>query len=149
MKQFIVMAAVLPLLLVFLISFSEIQEQNAVMAAVDDVVYAAKEMAKQEGCFSRKVQDWLETELCRRIRGLDKNDIIIGSGTDTRPVARAGISGPGNTGGSSGLIRYQISVPTPRRNAGALLGVKQDGKPKYYVIDSYTNSEYLPGSSRP
>ena len=144
MKQFIVMAAVLPLLLVFLISFSEIQEQNTVMAAVDDTVYAAKEMAKQEGCFSRKVQDWLKTELCRRIRGLEKNDIIIGSGTDTRPVARVG-----SAEGSSGLIHYQISVPMPRRNSGALLGVKQDGKPKHYVIDSYTTSEYLPGSSQP
>ena len=141
MKQFIVMAAVLPLLLVFLISFSEIQEQNAVMAAVDDTVYAAKEMAKQEGCFSRKVQDWLKTELCRRIKSLKKDQIVIGSRTDTRPVARAG-----GADGSSGLIRYQISVPMPRRNSGALLGVKQDGKPKYYVIDSYTTSEYLPGS---
>lgn len=140
MKQFIVMAAALPLLLVFLISFSEIQVYSVVTAAVDDTVYAAKEMAKQEGCFSAKVQEWLKTELCRRIRGLDKDGIIIGSGTDTRPVPRAGING------SSGLIRYQVSVPMPGRSSGAILGVKRDEKPKYYVTDSFTTSEYLPAS---
>ena len=142
MKQFIVMAAVLPILLVFLIGFSEIQQQGAVIDAVDDTVYAAKEMAKQEGCFSKKVQDWLKTELCRRIKSLERDSIIIGSGTDTRPVPRAGIDG------SSGLIRYRISVPVPARRAGALLGVRQDEKPKYYVIDSCTSSEYLPGSDQ-
>ena len=142
MKQFIVMAAVLPLLLVFLISFSEIQEYNFLTAAADDAVYAAKEMAKQEGCFSEKIQDWLRAELCKRIRGISREDIIIGSKTDTRPVPRAG-----SAEGSSGLIRYQISIPMPKRSSGTLLGVKQKSRPFYYIIDSYTTSEYLPPGS--
>ena len=138
MKQFIVTAAVLPLLLAFLISFAEIQEYSARIAAVDDAVYAAKEMAKQEGCFSEKVQKWLKDELCSKIKGLAESDIIIGSGTDTRPVPRAQANSS-----SPGLIHYQISVPMPGRNSGALLGVKRDSGPSYYVIDSFTTSEYI------
>ena len=140
MKQFIVTAAVLPLLIAFLVAFGEIQEQNVIIAAIDDTVYAAKELARQEGCFSEKVQDYLRSQLCKRIKGLKENDVIIGSKTDTVPVFRAGL------GGSSGLIRYQVSVAVPAGRSGKLIGVRQRENKPYYVIDSFTVSEYVPAA---
>ena len=133
MKQFIVLAAVLPLLLAFLGIFSENQVLRVQMSAVEDTVYAAKEMAKQDGCFTERVQSWLKKELCRKIPGLREEDIVVGPSTDTKPVER------------SGLIRYRISVPVKRRDPGSLLGARKEPRTYYYVVDSCTSSEYLPG----
>ena len=130
MKQFIVLMAALPLLLVFMIQFAADQQYAAAVAAVDDAVYAAKEMAKQEGCFTEEIRGWLKREIARKVKGLMPSDIIIGSGTDTEPVFR------------TGLIHYQVSVPMRGILAGkSLLGVRV--RDRYYVIDSYTPSEYL------
>ena len=142
MKQFIVLMAALPLLLVFLLQFSDQQTYSVKVAAVDDAVYAAKEMAKQEGCFSEKIQNWLRNEICSKIKGLRPEDIIIGRKTDAKPVYRIG---SGTQRASNGLIHYQVSVPMKGADAaGRLLGVKDSGKTRYYVIDSYTPSELLP-----
>jgi len=132
MKQFIVMAAVLPLLMAFLMAFSEDQILSARMAATDDAVYAAKEMARQEGCFTPQIQSWLKKELCRKIKGLDEDDVIVGPDTDTVPVERPG------------LIHYQFSISMGTRSSGKLLGVRSAGKEYYYIIDSCAASEYLP-----
>ena len=142
MKQFIVLLAVLPLMLVFLAQFSAEQQLSARMAAVDDAVYTAKEMAKQEGCFSKKIRDRLCSDICSRIKGLKPSDIIFGSGTDTKPVYRVGSSkGKRN----EGIIHYQVSVPIWTRDPiGSFLGVKNGSGRRYYVIDSCTTSELLP-----
>ena len=130
MKQFIVLMAALPLLLVFMMQFAADQQYAAAVAAVDDAVYAAKEMAKQAGCFTEEIRSWLRREIARKIKGLVPADIIIGSGTDTEPVYR------------TGLIHYQVSVPLRGLLAGrSLLGVR--AQDSYYVIDSYTPSELL------
>ena len=44
-------------------------------------------------------------------------------------------------------VLAQISIPMPKRSSGTLLGVKQKSRPFYYIIDSYTTSEYLPPGS--
>ena len=138
MKQFIVLAAILPLLLVFVIQFSADQQYDIAVAAVNDAVYAAKERAKQEGCFTGEIIDWLRKEISGKIQGLDPADIVIGSGTDTEPVYRIG------TDGGSGLIHYQISIPMKNITAGRGL-LHMSGEPdRWYVIDSYTPSERLP-----
>ena len=77
-----VLAAVLPLLLVFVVWFSEEQSFGLKTAAVDDAVYTAREMAKQDGCFSPRVINWLKKELCRKIKGLKAEDIVIDPQTD-------------------------------------------------------------------
>ena len=145
MKQFIVLMAALPLLLVFLVQFTAQQEYSLKVAAVDDAVYTAKEMAKQEGCFTEKIQNWLKREICSKIKELKPSDIIIGKKTDTRPVYRIGSGGDG----SDGLIHYQVSVPIRGADAaGSLLGIRESGKTKYYVIDSYAPSELLPKAEK-
>ncbi len=139
MKQFIVLAAVLPLLLVFMVQFSEEQVFGLKTAAVDDAVYTAREMAKQDGCFSPRVVSWLKRELCRKIRGLKAEDIVIDPQTDTRTVYRAG------TGRGDGLIYYRICVPVDPPRAGiSLLGPDKNNKKTWYVVEGFTPSEKLP-----
>ena len=140
MKQFIVLAAALPLLLLFMVQFAADQQYSLAVSAVDDAVYAAKEMAKQKGCFTEDIMQWLREEIAGKIRGVEPSDIIIGSATDTSPVYRMGSVPDGN-----GLIRYQVSVPMRGFSAGSsLLGVRDDGRTRYYVTDSYVPSELLP-----
>ena len=139
MKQFIVLAAVLPLLLVFMVQFSEEQAYSLRTAAIDDALYTAREMARQDGCFSARVTGWLKKELCRKIKGLKEEDIIIDPATDTRPVLRAG------TGRGDGLIYYRVCVRVDPPRAGlALLGGKKSDKKTYYVVEGFTPSERLP-----
>ena len=139
MKQFIVLAAVLPLLLIFLVQFSEEQVYGMKTAAIEDTVYTAREMAKQDGCFSARVVKWLKEELCRKIKGLKAEEIIIGPGTDTSPVYRSG------TGRGRGLIYVRIRVAIDPPGAGlSLLGLRKSDKKQYYVVEGYTPSERLP-----
>lgn len=46
MKQFIVLIAVLPIMLIFLLQFAVEQKNSLAMARVQDATYAAKEEAK-------------------------------------------------------------------------------------------------------
>ena len=48
MKQFLVLAAILPLMLVFFVQFSMDQINSSRIGILSDMVYAAKEEAKQE-----------------------------------------------------------------------------------------------------
>ena len=140
MKQFIVLAAALPLLLLFMVQFAADQQYSLAVSAVDDAVYAAKEMAKQEGCFSGEISQWLKEEIAKKIRGVQPEDIIIGSATDTAPVYRMG-----SIPGGDGLIHYQISVPMRGFSVGSkLLGIRDTGRTQYYVTDTYVPSELLP-----
>ena len=140
MKQFIVLAAALPLLLLFMVQFAADQQYSLAVAAVDDAVYAAKEMAKQEGCFTEKITQWLKEEIASKIRGVEPSDIIIGSATDTSPVYRMGSDPEGD-----GLIHYQVSVPMRGFSAGSrLLGLRETARTRYYVTDTYVPSELLP-----
>ena len=139
MKQFMVLAAVLPLLLVFVVWFSEEQSFGLKTAAVDDAVYTAREMAKQDGCFSPRVINWLKKELCRKIKGLKAEDIVIDPQTDMGTVYRAG------TGRGDGLIYYRICVQIDPPRAGlALLGAGKSDKKSWYVVEGFTPSEKLP-----
>lgn len=139
MKQFLVLAAVLPLLLVFMVQFSEEQAWGLKTAAIDDTVYTAREMAKQDGCFSSRVAGWLKNELCRKIKGLKAEDIIIDPKTDVRPVYRAG------AGRGDGLIYYRVCVAVDPPRAGlALLGGAAYGNKTWYVVEGFTPSERLP-----
>ena len=140
MKQFIVLSAALPLLLLFMMQFAADQQYSLAVSAVDDAVYAAKEMAKQEGGFTAEIRQWIKEEIAGKIKGVEPADIIIGSSTDAGPVYRIGSVPDGD-----GLIRYQVSVPMRGFSAGSsLLGIKDAGRVRYYVTDSYVPSELLP-----
>ena len=76
MKQFLVLIAVLPLLLIFLLQFSLDQQNHTKMGLLSDAVYVAKEKSRQSGCFTNDIQDELRSRIAR-ILGTDASEISI------------------------------------------------------------------------
>lgn len=139
MKQFIVLLAVLPLMLIFCVQFSLDQVNNAKISTLNDIVYAAKEQAKQDGCFTEETQGKMIADIVEKL-GIDESDILVE--LDTAPVER--LAGFGNFDENDGLIHYRIVVNLGKAMVGAsLLDVKGADNVYRYVIDSYTASEML------
>jgi len=136
MKQFMILLVTLPLLLVFVMQFSLDQSNKAKAELIDSIVYAAKEQAKQDGCFTDANIISVKNQISSSLR-IDQSRITIAA--DSRPVARKSVSG------GSGLIHYKVSVDLGEAMAGAgLFNIGSSENRYIYTIDSYTVSEYLP-----
>ncbi len=136
MKQFLVLLAVLPLCLVFLVQFTLDQMNSTRIGMLSDMVYTAKEEAKQEGCFTDEIVGKLKNDISRRL-GVPENDILIDV-TD-EPVYRV------MNAGERGLIHYKVQVPIGELTAGrSMFGIREEENVYYYTIESYTASERLP-----
>ena len=106
MKQLIVLAAILPLMLIFMAQYT-LDQKNSATISILEQVYTAKEKAKQEGCF---------TEEIKRIKGkhqqafdIDKEEINIDA-TESRQY-RINYFDPSR---KRGIIHYSVSVPIKR-----------------------------------
>lgn len=138
MKQFIVLAAVLPLLLVFLAQYALDQRNSALIGILQEHVYTAKEKAKQEGCFTWEIESELR-ECISRTFGISPEEIKIVA-TKT-PLYRI------NSFDERGLIQYEVSVPIDCIMAGGrLFGLKGKNNSIDYVVSGSAASELLPGS---
>lgn len=142
MKQFIVLLAVLPLMLVFFVQFSVDQMNSLKTARLSDIVYAAKEQAKQEGCFSDALQGEMREEIASEL-GISIDRVRIEA--DSIPVSRLySADGFSSSDWERGLIHYRVSVDIGPAMAGtALFGIKDKHNVYTCVIDSYTASERL------
>ena len=135
MKQFIVMLAVLPLMLVFLLQFSLEQQNSVKIAAVSDIVYAAKEEAKQAGAFTAEIQAGMKRRISERL-GIPESEIIIES--EVSEVYRV------DSERGRGIISYRVSVPIGSIVAGrSLFGIREEDNRYVYTIRSITASEKL------
>ena len=138
MKQFIVLLAVLLLLLIFMLQFTLDQTISAKTGMVADIVYAAKEEAKQAGCFTGEIQARLRSRLSEAL-GVAEDEIAIVATEDVRYRLS---DSSGDLG--RGLIYYKVSVPIGEAMAGgAFFGL---GRNNTYVctVESYAASEKLP-----
>ena len=134
MKQFIVLLAAVPILLLFLLQFSLEQENSIKIAIITDTVYAAKEQAKQNGGFDKES---LRKQLADKL-GVDPSDISI-EAPDMYTVRRI------EPDGSRGVIHYKVLVPMDNISAGdRYFGLKNERR-YAYVIESSAPSEYLGG----
>ena len=132
MKQFIVLLAVIPVMLLFFMQFSLEQRNNMKISLMTDIVYAAKEEAKQKGGFD---EDALRTELSEKL-GVSPEEIII-------EVPKEGSVKRIGTDGSRGIIYYSVTVPIGEVSAGSkYFGIK-DGAKYGYRIESSCPSEYI------
>ena len=68
MKRFLVLAAILPLMLVFFVQFSIDRINFSRIGILLDLVYTAKEEAKQEGCFTQQIRSELTAYHVKQIR---------------------------------------------------------------------------------
>ena len=143
MKQFLVLAAILPLMLVFLVQFSMDQINSSRIGILSDVVYTAKEEAKQEGCFTQQIRNDLTARISSALQ-IDPSDIRI-EATDTVRYRIMDADGYGDDDWERGLIYYKVSVPIGELMAGRrLFGIREQDNVYYYTIESYTASEKLP-----
>jgi len=132
MKQFIVLMAVIPIMLLFMVQFTMEQNTNRKIDLITDIVYTAKEVAMQKGGFDEAS---LRSSLANAL-GVKESEIILevpAEGTVLRVQAD----------GSRGIIEYRVVVPLGDVFAGSsFLGIKD--KKKYgYEIKSAAPSEYL------
>lgn len=143
MKQFLVLAAILPLMLVFFVQFSMDQINSSRIGVLSDMVYAAKEEAKQAGCFTTQIRSSLTSNIASAL-GIDPSEIRI-EATDTVRYRIMNAGGYGNGDWERGLIYYKVSVPIGELMAGRrLFGIREQDNRYWYVIESYTASEKLP-----
>ena len=123
MKQFLVMCAVLPLLVIIMIQSTMDQVSAYKISAVNQVIYAASEQAKQAGCFTQTISNNLYNRLIEL--GFDSGDISLDLDS--------------NLHNRGELIHYSVSV----RMKNAMVKAMTEDNSYDYVIDSYTASEYL------
>ena len=143
MKQFLVLAAILPLMLVFFVQFSMDQINSSRIGILSDMVYAAKEEAKQEGCFTAQIKSELTANIASALQ-IDTADVRI-EATDTVRYRIMEADRYGNDDWERGLIYYKVSVPIGELMAGRrLFGIREQDNVYYYTIESYTASERLP-----
>jgi len=126
MKQFIVLAAVLPILMIFVMQTGYDQKNNRAIRMIHDMVYVAKEQAKEEGSFTWEIQERLRRNVSNALE-ISPNDISL--------IFRE----------ENGLLFYRIEVPIRDVMAGSrLLGISDQDNQYMYVIDSYTRARKIP-----
>lgn len=135
MKQVIVLAALLPLLLIFVVQFT-LQEKNAQMKmGIARDVYAAAEQARQDGCFTAANINQLKQQLALR-SGVQESEILIEA--DKIPKYRV------NSYSANEKIQYKVSVPIKRAMAGnRFFGIKDEENRGILVIENDIASERL------
>ncbi len=134
MKQFIVLIAILPLLLIFMMQFSYDQKNAGLIAEIQSIVYFAKEEAKQQGGFSKEMKTELKDNIAA-IANVSSSDVLIECDEEIKYRY---------SNGQYRQIYYKISVPIREVMAGGeLFGIDKEKNKYVYVIDSYTASEKL------
>lgn len=134
MKQFIVLMAVMPILLFFMLQMGFDQKNSQITSVVQACVYSAKEEAKQEGCFTEDITQRLKSDISR-LTGVEESDITIEA--DNQVKYRYG-------SGDDKLIRYKVAVKIDDvMAANEVYGISDKENCYEYVIDSYTASEKL------
>lgn len=134
MKQFIVLLAIFPVMMLFLLQFAADQRHGRMIGEIQEIVYSAKELAKQEGYFS--------TEICNEMReGLSR---VVGVGPEGIIIESPPWIKNRYGDGEDRLIYFKVSIPIRRVMAGSeFFGWTEEENTYQYVIDSYTASERI------
>lgn len=145
MKQFMVLIAVLPLMLMLLLQFTLDQMNESKIALVNDYVYTAKEEAKQKGGFTSDIQTALRQKLASAL-GISENEIVISTNADMQGSIKrmTSASAISSADWKNKLIYYKVSVPIGKMMAGTeFLGIRESDNKYIYTVDAYTASEWL------
>ncbi len=137
MKQFIVLCACLPIMLLLMVQFGLDQMNYYKVDRIDQIVYAKTEEAKQRGAFTASMEN--DTVNAIRALGFKTEDITVDYELDTEISGSDGIAGHCDNYIRRGYpIEYYIKVKFDKPMAGALVSDNY----YYYIIDSYVASEY-------
>ena len=143
MKQFLVLLAVLPLMLIFLLQFSIDRMNHARTGLLSDCVYIAKEQARAKGCFTREISEELKGRISEVLE-IDSDSVLIeATGEPQYRVQGNGYAGDGVA--SRGLIYYKVSVPMGQIMAAPrLFGIREEDNQLLFTLEGWTASELLP-----
>lgn len=120
MKQFIVLTAILPIMMALIMQTGQDQKNNLAINIIHDMVYVAKEKAKDEGRFTWEIQDRLRQDLSRLLK-VPEEEVVIYCREE------------------GDILFYRIEVPIKNVVAGnRLFGISDNENQYMYVIDSYT-----------
>lgn len=135
MKQMIVLLGVLPFLLLFMMQYALEQQNHYRIAMLQQRVYEAKELAKQDGCFTSANITSLRKDLSEDL-DVAESEIIIEA--TTVPKYRV------NEFDERELIYYKVQVPIKEIMAGAsFFGIDDHENQMMYTIENYTASELI------
>lgn len=135
MKQFIVLAAILPIMLVFIMQFGLSQLNNHRISMMQEYVLASREAARQDGYFTDENKKNLKVKISKEF-GILPEEVIVK--TDNILKYRK------NYFDERELIDYQVSVPIKKIMAGnEILGISDDENRGYYRISGTVASERL------
>ena len=138
MKQFIVLAAVLPLMLLFVAQYAIDQRNHAATAIAEEEIRAACELARSAGCFTQEIRTQLKSNLAEKL-GLSPTDITVTA--DEGVVYRLNYF---DSTGERGLIRYSVSVPIGRVMAVSGLFSTNTPNTRVLTVRGTMASERLP-----
>lgn len=135
MKQFIVLMAVLPILVLFMLQFMLDQKNHDNIGRLQEYVYTAKEQAKQKGCFTWEIRKEMVDKIKESFQIEEGEMVLI---LDDVPRYRT-------TGfDERELIHYQVSVPIKKIMAGhRFFGISDEQNRGMYTIENWTASELL------
>lgn len=132
MKQFIVLLAVLPILLLFMMQIVYEQKNIGKVNLIQSIVYSAKENAKLAGYFSEEHKDQVIQELLS-IPGVEE---VTMTSNQNLPQKRYSL-------GSNRFIDYRIELVLTDVMAGGGTLIDKANNRYTYVLEGYTASEFL------
>lgn len=135
MKQFIVLIAVFPLMMAFVLQFGAQQSTDYRLQMINSTVESACEKAKTEGCFSEANISELRSRLSE-ISDCSEEDIEVDVSEDVK--YRTGQYDQRE------MIKYRIAVPVRDIMAmPGLFGISEEENSMTYVLESEVASERL------
>lgn len=136
MKDFIVMLAILPLLIIFVFQFACDYRGFEEVQAVENIVYEAGEKARQEGGFGSETIAGIRSEIAKHV-GTDESEVEISVSAGAGEVGRFD---------DERLIYYTVTVEIPEAMAGGkLLKLKDTENRRKIKVSGYIASEYVGG----
>ncbi|WP_206458960.1 hypothetical protein [Anaerovorax sp. IOR16] len=143
MKNLIVLAAVLPFLLLFMMQFTLDQKNSGNIGRLQSYVYTAKEEAKQKGCFTDEIENRMREKIARDFQ-INQNEIQVEVTKEVQYRVNQ-FENEGKKIPTRGMIYYRVAVPIEKVIAGnRFFGIKDKENKGEYIIESYTASERLP-----
>jgi len=142
MKNLIVLAAVLPFLLIFMMQFTLDQRNSENIGRLQSYVYTAKEEAKQVGCFNDEIEARMRKKIAEDFQISDEE---IHAKVTKEVQYRVNQFEEDQDVPLRGMIYYRIAVPIEKVIAGnKFFGIEDKENEGQYIIESYTASERLP-----
>jgi hypothetical protein len=132
MKQFIVLIAVLPLLMVLMLQFVYEQRNMVVTQQIQAIVYGAKEEARLMGYFPPDLVERTREELL----ALPGVDGVSFYSPQEKPLARYSL-------GENRFIDYRVEVSLADVMAGGGVFISPSKNRYIYVLEGYTPSEFV------